>query len=76
MEAILKNLVAVRARLDTLDDTDDAAYVIAQLENIGGQVGHLQVACCTETRMPLYADTLSGLAATQIHITHSVGQGH
>jgi hypothetical protein len=76
MQAILADLDTARQRLDTFDGADSARDVIGILEGIGAQVGHLQVACCTAARMPLYADTLSGLAGTQIHVSRSVGQGH
>ena len=76
MLAILADLETARQRLDAFDGSDSATAVIGILEGIGAQVGHLQVACCTAARMPLYADTLSGLAATQIHVSRSVGQGH
>lgn len=74
MLAILDDITVARERIAALDG--DPSEVISVLEGIGSQVGHLQVACCTSARMPLYADTLSGLSATQIHISRSVGQGH
>ena len=76
MMAILDDLAEARARLDAMDGPEAPGEVIGILEGIGAQVGHLQVACCTAARMPLYAETLSGLAATQIHVSRSIGQGH
>ena len=76
MDAIISDLDAARAQIASIRSIDDAGVVIGMLENIGGQIGHLQVACCTEARMPLYADALANLTATQINIASSVGQGH
>ena len=76
MEAIISALDAARAQTASIRSIDDAGVVIGMLEDIGGQIGHLQVACCTEARMPLYADALANLTATQINIASSVGQGH
>lgn len=75
MEAILADIDVAAARLEA-DEVIDAPTVIGLLEDIGAQVGHLQVACCTAARMPLYAETLSALSATQIHVSRSIGQGH
>jgi hypothetical protein len=76
MRAILSDIGTARDRIDTFDVEASPREIIEILEGIGAQVGHLQVACCTSARMPLYAETLSGLAATQIHISRSAGQGH
>ena len=76
MQAILGDIDTARDRIDRFDAEGSPREVIEMLEGIGAQVGHLQVACCTSARMPLYAETLSGLAATQIHISRSAGQGH
>lgn len=76
MLAILADIDAARTRIDGFTGPESADDIIGILEGIGAQVGHLQVACCTAARMPLYADTLSGLSATQIHISRSIGQGH
>ena len=73
MEQILTDIDRARRQID---DREPAVDVIATLERIGAQVGHLQIACCTDVRMPLYAETLSGLATTQIHISRSIGAGH
>ena len=76
MERILTDIDRARAQIDGFDGRESASQIIETLEGIGAQVGHLQVACCTEARMPLYAETLSGLASTQIHIARSIGTGH
>lgn len=76
MDAIISELDAARAQTASIRSIDDAGVVIGLLENIGGQIGHLQVTCCTEARMPLYADALANLTATQINIANCVAQGH
>jgi hypothetical protein len=76
IEAILLDIEAARARIDAFGSQGSPREIIEILEGIGASVGHLQVACCTPARMPLYAETLSGLAATQIHISRSAGLGH
>ena len=76
MQAIRLDIDTARDRIDAFDTERSQREIIEILEGIGAQVGHLQVACCTPARMPLYADTLRGLAATQVHISRSVGQGH
>ena len=76
MEAILRDIARARDLVDAFDAQGSPGEIIEVLEGIGAQVGHLQVACCTSARMPLYAETLGGLAATQIHIARSIGSGH
>lgn len=61
---------------DLTEDADDATQLLATLERAGGLIGALQVGCCTEARMPLYATVLDGLTTAQISISRSVGLGH
>ena len=76
MQAILTDINDARSALDTALGPESAQTTIAALERIGSQIGHLQVACCTDARMPLYAEALQTLTATQITINQSLGQGH
>lgn len=76
MQSILRDIAGVREHLTEFEGEQAAPEVIAALEEIGAQVGRLQVACCTEARMPLYAETLNNLAATQVHVSRSIGRGH
>ena len=76
MQAILSEIDAVRRLLDRFEGPDTAQELTPMIERIGGQIGHLQVACCTDARMPLYKDALNSLTAAQIQITASTGRGH
>lgn len=74
MQQILSDIDTARANLNQ-------AVVVGRevtklLEDIGAQIGHLQVACCTDARMPLYNTALNNLAATQIAIATATGTGH
>lgn len=56
MERLIATLAVARA---TLDRGEDAT---AQLAEAGAQVGWLEVACCSEKRLPLYTEILTNLA--------------
>ncbi len=68
--------ILAEARELATDRADDATQVLATLERAGGLIGALQVGCCTEARMPLYAAVLDGLTTAQIAVSRSVGLGH
>ena len=74
MQQILTGIGEARTRLDR--PTGDSREVIELLEGIGAQIGHLQVACCTDARMPHYNTALNSLVATQISIAAATGTGH
>lgn len=77
MQALAESLSASRRALDGIgDDPASADAVHAILEDMGGQIGRLQVGCCTEKRMPLYARMLTDLTDTQIAISRRTGTGH
>lgn len=76
MQSILADIDVARRGIDAYAGPESAREVVQVLESIGAQLGHLQVTCCTMARMPLYAEGLGGLAATQIHIARSIGGGH
>lgn len=71
MQAILTDIEAARASLGTTTDPGSVQTRVLQLEEIGAQIGHLRVACCTDARTPLYAEALSALTKTQIDISRS-----
>jgi hypothetical protein len=77
MKALADSLSAVRGQIGRVEaDPALAAAAIVSLEEIGGQIGRLQVGCCTEKRMPLYARMLEDLADAQLAISRAVGTGH
>ena len=70
MLAIKESIASVRADLETPDD--DAGVIdrsISTVEDVGGQLGKLQVGCCAPARMPLYADALKHLTTVQLSIS-------
>ena len=77
MRALAESLAASRRALEEVgDDPHSAQGVHALLEDMGGQIGRLQVGCCTEKRMPLYARMLEDLTDTQIAVSRRTGTGH
>jgi hypothetical protein len=77
MQALAESLAASRVALDQVGGAPGSAEaVIAAIEDMGAQIGRLQVGCCTEKRMPLYARMLEDLTDTQIAVSRAVGQGH
>ena len=70
MLAIKESIASVRADLDKPGDDDVVIdRSISTLEDVGGQLGRLQVGCCAPARMPLYADALKHLATLQLNIS-------
>lgn len=70
-------LADARRLLGTVSaDPGMAEGAILHLENAGAQVGKLQVTCCSENRMPLYAKMLAVLTASQIRLDTALGHGH
>jgi hypothetical protein len=69
---------ALAATLERAQETiaADPQVALSYLEDAGAQVGHLQVGCCTEARMPLYSSLLESLARAQLAINRDVGHGH
>ena len=74
MQQILADIDRARGALDS--PTPNTADVTELLQGIGAQIGHLQVACCTEARMPHYNNAINSLVATQIAIATATGTGH
>lgn len=58
MAAIAERLAAVRTRIES---GVDGEMVGADLEQIGAMVGALQISCCADDRLPLYAELLASL---------------
>lgn len=67
-----------RAQLCLTDGiTDEAATEVFEiLTDIGATIGGLQVECCTEGRMPLYAEALERLTKTQLRLNAELGRSH
>jgi hypothetical protein len=77
MRALAEALGASRLALERVGGAPESADdAIAALEDMGAQIGRLQVGCCTEKRMPLYARMLVDLTDAQIAINRAAGQGH
>ena len=74
MQQILTDIDTARTGLN--QTTVVGHEVIKLLGDIGAQIGHLQVACCTDARMPHYNNALNILTATQIAIASATGTGH
>ncbi len=66
-----------RAGLERLQtDPTVGDVIITTIEDVGGQLGRLQVGCCTPKRTPLYAQLLKDLTTVQLTVSAAVGQGH
>ena len=59
----------VKLRAVTIHPETGGPAALAVLEDAGGQVGRLQVACCAPDRMPLYTEILENLALAQMTLT-------
>ncbi|MDP2623023.1 MAG: hypothetical protein Q8Q29_04425 [Actinomycetota bacterium] len=77
MKALAAALAEARRAVQGIaSDPGAAPAAIARLEEMGAQIGRLQVGCCTEARMPLYARMLEDLTDTQLAISRAVGTAH
>ena len=74
MLAIKERIAVIRKEIDGGTGSLEAA--LTDLNEVGGQLGSLQVACCAPPRMPLYAAALEQLTTAQLGITASLGRRH
>jgi len=74
MQHLAETLGEVRTQLEA--DSRDLDRLVVTLEDAGGQLGRLQIGCCTADRMPLYADTLTRLTEIQLVASADAGVGH
>jgi len=65
MEKLAGTIEEVRRLLGDAADARSAEAVTKVLQDAGGQIGWLQVACCTPARMRLYTETLENLSRVQ-----------
>lgn len=68
MAALRSTLKEAEGRIATLT-SHEGRDVIEILEDAGGQIGALQVACCAPSRLPLYTRMLGDLTTTQRTVT-------
>ena len=77
MFEIKETIASIRVDLDTSsDDAEAIDRALSSLQDVGSQIGWLQVGCCATARMPLYADALNHLSTAQLTINESVGRAH
>ena len=76
MQAIESRIDEARSRLGHGLTEEVAGEVTEILKDIGSRLGNLQVECCTELRIPLYAEALEKLTATQLSLSRELGRGH
>jgi hypothetical protein len=70
MLAVKESIALIRADLEKPGDSGAVIdRSISTLEDVGGQLGKLQVGCCAPARMPLYADALKHLTTVQLNIS-------
>ena len=75
MAALNEPLSAVRSDLDNLGmDVKTAESLMLRLEDAGAQIGSLQIGCCAQTRLPLYAQMLSDLTSIQLDANQWLGR--
>ena len=77
MAALAEALAVSRRELEQVGGAADTARGFnGVLEDMGAAIGRLQVGCCTEKRMPLYARMLDDLTAAQIAVARATGTAH
>lgn len=77
MKALAAALATVREEIAQIaSDPTKAPAAIVTLEEMGGQIGRLQIGCCTEKRIPLYARMLEDLMDAQLAISRAAGTAH
>ncbi|HSM02024.1 MAG TPA: hypothetical protein VK960_06255 [Acidimicrobiia bacterium] len=76
MRALADSLEASRRAIASVHDPASAETAIQGLEDMGAQIGRLQVGCCTEKRLPLYARMLEDLTDAQLAISRDAGTAH
>ncbi|GEM_PF-1824720 len=76
MKALGDSLDRIRTALEAVADDHDAASVaLVHMEDVGAQIGRLQVGCCAPNRLPLYARILQNLTTAQRAVNKATG-GH
>lgn len=65
MEKLASTIEEARRLLGDAADVGSAEAVTEVLQDAGGQLGWLQVACCTPARMRLYTETPENLSRVQ-----------
>jgi hypothetical protein len=76
MHQLAGTLGDARAALGAVADEPSAQTLFSRLEEMGEQLGRLQVMCCTPKRMPLYADLLVHVTDAQLAVSRALGTGH
>lgn len=76
MQRIEDALDSARSHVSDRMTHASATAALAILTDVGAQIGRLQVECCTEARLPLYAEALEHLTRTQIGINAQLGRAH
>jgi hypothetical protein len=77
MEALANSLTEIRGTLkEGMASDEGAAQTVTIMEEVGAQVGHLQVTCCAPSRSRHYATILAGLTDTQRSLASARGQAH
>jgi hypothetical protein len=74
MSALAHTLRSTREKLSQSDSGSTGADdVRGELEDAGGQLGSLQIGCCSPARMLLYTDMLENLTDIQIAASRTAG---
>jgi len=76
MHDLARTLGQARSALGSVTDEPSAQVLFSRLEDMGEQLGRLQVMCCTPKRMPLYADLLVHVTDAQLAVSRALGTGH
>jgi hypothetical protein len=67
MERLAATLTEIGAAMYRAgEDPTAAAQAASLIEEAGAQVGWLQVACCSEKRLPMYTTILANLTAAHM----------
>jgi hypothetical protein len=75
LAAIEDSLLAIRRDLD-LGDPRSLDRALRRVQEVGGVLGSLQVACCAPPRMPLYAEVLVQLNTIQLEVNAALERSH
>jgi len=77
MLAIKDSIASIQAELNAAEgEPASLERALSHLMDVGGQIGWLQIGCCAEARMPLYAEALERLTAVQLNINETIGNAH
>ena len=74
--SIRERLDAIQSDLSTSPDDEIIERSLEAIQEIGAEIGRLQVACCAKARMPLYDTVLRSFNDIHTELNRIRGTGH